>query len=97
MKRLWCKTVAGIELEPEYSSAKASLAITLARRGWELANQSDPEVRDLERALELCKEAVELDPQSRLAWHRLAWSHYRVGDWQESIEAMEKAGKLLLT
>ncbi len=83
------------EIDPKHPKPKTALAKTLARRGWELPNHSDPEARDLDRALELCKQAVEIDPQSRYGWHRLGWVYYRAGSWQESIGAMEKAGKLL--
>jgi tetratricopeptide (TPR) repeat protein len=64
------------------------------KRGWELANHSDPNLRDPSRAVELAHEAVEHAPQSAPAWQYLGWVKYRAGNWQASIEALEKSCKL---
>ena len=42
----------------------------------------------------LPQEAVELAPQSALAWQYLGWVQYRAGNWKASIEALEKSCKL---
>ena len=74
--------------------AKEFLAGALAKTGWQLANISDPDDRDLNQALELCQKSVEVSPMSRIAWHRLGWTYYRTGEWQKCIDAIEKAGML---
>jgi predicted TPR repeat methyltransferase len=61
------------------------------KRGWELANHPDPKLRDPRRAVELANEAVEHAPQSAPAWQYLGWVKYRAGNWQASIEALEKS------
>src|SRR4051794_26042902 len=63
-------------------------------KGWELAIHPDPKLRDLKRAVELGKEAVELVPESVLAWQYLGWVQYRAGNWNGSIGALEKSCKL---
>ncbi len=83
-----------IEIDPKFARAHGALGNALMKRGWELANHQDPELRDLKRAVEACKEAVELAPRSAAAWQYLGWVQYRAGDGKASIEALEKSCKL---
>src|SRR5262249_40184023 len=84
-----------MKLDPKHADYwRKFLSSTLAELGWDLANHPDPKLRDPKRAAELAKEAVEVDPQSVLAWQYLGWIHYRAGSWQASIEALEKSSKL---
>ena len=83
-----------IALDPDVPFARANLGNTLALQGWNLANHPDPKLRDLKRAFEVSKEAVELDPQSSLLLQYSGWILYRAGIWQASIEALEKSCKL---
>src|SRR5262249_2531102 len=46
------------------------------------------------QAVAASKEAVELTPQSALAWQYLGWVQYRAGNWKPSIDALEKSCKL---
>src|SRR5262249_13125216 len=62
--------------------------------GWELANHSNPKLRDPKWAVELAKKAAKLAPQSDLALQYLGWIEYRAGNWKASIEALEKSCKL---
>jgi tetratricopeptide (TPR) repeat protein len=41
--------------------------------------------------LATARKAVELAPQSSMAWQMLGWAHYRTGDWRASVEALEKS------
>jgi tetratricopeptide (TPR) repeat protein len=54
----------------------------------------DPLLRDPARALPLAKKAVELAPKDGGYWNTLAWACYRVGDWQATVTAVEKAMEL---
>jgi serine/threonine protein kinase/tetratricopeptide (TPR) repeat protein len=83
-----------IDLNPKTVNAHTGLRRALANKGWDLANHPDPKLRDPERAVELVKEAVELAPQSVLAWQYLGWIQFRAGNWTASIEALEKSCKL---
>ncbi|MHB8954089.1 MAG: tetratricopeptide repeat protein [Pirellulaceae bacterium] len=82
------------ELDPKSSWAHNALVNALAKKGWELANCPDPELRDPKRGVEANKEAVELAPQSVRAWQYLGWVQYRAGNWKASIEALEESCKL---
>jgi tetratricopeptide (TPR) repeat protein/serine/threonine protein kinase len=42
-------------------------------------------------AIATAREAVKLAPQSDFAWQVLGWAHYRVGEWNASIAALEKS------
>ncbi|MBL8821679.1 MAG: tetratricopeptide repeat protein [Planctomycetia bacterium] len=83
-----------IELEPKHPFGPIRLADSLAGKGWVLANNSDPKLRDLKQALELGKKAIEIAPQSSWSWQKLGWIQYRAGNWKESIEALETSCKL---
>ena len=39
----------------------------------------------------MARKAIELPPESAMAWQVLGWSRYRTGDWKASIEALEKS------
>jgi tetratricopeptide (TPR) repeat protein/serine/threonine protein kinase len=83
-----------IELDPKDANVRIWLGNALMNKGWELANQPDLKLRDPKRAVALSKEAVELAPLSVNAWQHLGWVQYRAGNWQASIEALEKSCKL---
>jgi eukaryotic-like serine/threonine-protein kinase len=83
-----------IELNPKSAWPRNALGSALGKKGWDLANHLDPKLRDPKRAVELGKEAVELAPQSAMAWQYLGWVQYRAGNWKASIEALEKSCEL---
>src|SRR5262249_22459647 len=83
-----------IENDPKYSTASRNLLVALAAKAWDLANNPDPQLRDLKGAIETVKEAVEVDPNSARPWQSMGWVQYRAGDWRASIEALEKSCKL---
>jgi tetratricopeptide (TPR) repeat protein len=59
-----------------------------------LATCPDTEFRDPRQAVASAKKAVELAPQVGSCWTTLGIAHYRIGRWQESVEALQKAGEL---
>jgi eukaryotic-like serine/threonine-protein kinase len=62
---------------------------------WHLATDADPENRDPEKATELARLAVELNPASADNYNDLGVALYRVGKYQESAEALEKADAMI--
>jgi serine/threonine protein kinase/Flp pilus assembly protein TadD len=83
-----------ITVNPKFAPARNYLGNALMEKGWDLASHPDPKLRDFKRAVAASKEAVELAPQSVLAWQYLGWVQYRAGNWKASIEALEKSCKL---
>src|SRR5262249_1116993 len=83
-----------MKLDPKSAWVHNALVSALSERGWGLANNPDPKIRDLKRAVELGKEAVELTPNSVMAWGNLGRILYRAGHWKESVEAFEKCIEL---
>jgi WD40 repeat protein/tetratricopeptide (TPR) repeat protein len=61
---------------------------------WFLATCPLPQFRDVPRAVELAKKAVELAPSAYRAWSALGAACYRAGDWKAAIEALEKSREL---
>src|SRR5204863_179576 len=47
-----------------------------------------------DEAVAAFRKAVELDPQSVLAWQNLGWVQYRTGNSKASLEALETSCKL---
>ncbi|HEY1376907.1 MAG TPA: tetratricopeptide repeat protein [Gemmataceae bacterium] len=64
---------------------------TLTALAWLLATADDPKFRDVPRAMELAKEAVQLDPKDAENWGTLGVAHYRAGRWADAVAALEKA------
>jgi eukaryotic-like serine/threonine-protein kinase len=83
-----------IELNPNDADARDSLIRCLSELAWALATYAEPARRDPGRAVSMALEAVELAPQSEWAWQWLGWVQFRIGNWQGSIEALERSCKL---
>src|SRR5262249_2650804 len=60
---------------------------------WMLATCPEAKVRDPQRAVELAKKAVELDPRPSY-WNTLGAAQYRAGKSQEALTALEKSMEL---
>ncbi len=60
-----------------------------AARFW--ANYADPEVRRLDDARRLARQATELAPRDAEAWNTLAVAYYRSGQWQDAVDAIRKS------
>src|SRR5262249_23968031 len=69
------------ELQQEDVTARNDLA-------WLLATSPDEKVRDVRRAVELARRAVEQAPTQATFWNSLGVARYRAGDWKGSMEAL---------
>jgi tetratricopeptide (TPR) repeat protein len=61
---------------------------------WLLATCPDLKLRDPRRAVELARKAVQLAPHEGNYWNTLGAAHYRAGDWQPAIDALNKSREL---
>ena len=85
-----------------YEKALAVLRRTLSARtpevqrcmadyAWMLAATADPGYHDPHRAIELASELIKNSPKVRDVWTTLGVAHYRAGDWNDAIAALEKS------
>jgi tetratricopeptide (TPR) repeat protein len=58
---------------------------------WFLAMCPDPRLRDLPEALRIAKLHVKDSSQKPKEWRTLGAAHYRTGNWQEAIAALEQS------
>jgi serine/threonine protein kinase/tetratricopeptide (TPR) repeat protein len=58
---------------------------------WLLVAHADPKAHDPRRAVELAKRALKLQPKNGNYWNTLGAAHYRAGDWQAALEALDKS------
>jgi tetratricopeptide (TPR) repeat protein len=65
-----------------------SLGILLANF---LANCPDPHLRDPAEAVRLAEDLVKRNPQAGGFWNSTGMAHYRAGNYQASVDALEKA------
>jgi serine/threonine protein kinase/uncharacterized protein HemY len=79
---------------PRTQSCMRNLVNTLQEWAWQIAASSESSAEEYVRSLQLAKRAVKLDPERTVAWQVLGWAHYRTGNWQDSIEALEKSCEL---
>lgn len=68
-----------LNLDPDNATAMNNL-------GFILADMS----LDIDRALVLCRQAVDLEPENPVFLDSLAWAFYRHGEYQEAIEILVK-------
>jgi serine/threonine-protein kinase len=61
--------------------------------GWFLATCDDPQFRDPERAVRVCRQAIELAPDNARYANGLGMAWYRAGKWNECIQAVQEAEK----
>jgi serine/threonine protein kinase/tetratricopeptide (TPR) repeat protein len=61
---------------------------------WLLATCSDARFRDSVRAVELAQKAVAMRPKNGAIWNTLGAAHYRAGNWNEAVAALEKSMEL---
>jgi serine/threonine protein kinase/tetratricopeptide (TPR) repeat protein len=73
-----------VRLQPRNANAQVMLSRCLT-------NGADLALRNVRDGLQAAEKAVELTPQSYLAWLVAGWAHYRNGDWKASIAALEKS------
>jgi serine/threonine-protein kinase len=70
------------------------LAIKQNRLAWFLVVCPDMQVRDPKQAVELAGRAVENAPQEGSSWNTLGAAHFRSGNWNECVIALEKSMQL---
>jgi serine/threonine protein kinase/tetratricopeptide (TPR) repeat protein len=69
-------------------------ASTLNNLAWLLATCPDERFRNGSEAVALSKRATELAPRNGCLWNTRGIAHYRVGDWNAAIAALEKSRKV---
>jgi tetratricopeptide (TPR) repeat protein len=78
------------ELDPDNARGRTELAKALSDRAWELADHPDPGA-DTKRAIAAATDALRSDPNSARVGLFLGWVQYRAGNWQGSLEALERS------
>jgi tetratricopeptide (TPR) repeat protein len=78
----------------DFRKAGAQKADVANRLAWDLATSPDPLEREPTLALDLAKQAVRQAPEEAIYWNTLGVAHYRAGEWQAAIPALEQAEKL---
>jgi tetratricopeptide (TPR) repeat protein len=53
--------------------------------------QAQPPVGDVDLGLRLAKQATEKAPKNGNLWNTLGVAHYRSGNWQDAIDAIQKS------
>jgi tetratricopeptide (TPR) repeat protein len=78
-----------IEVDPKFDMPHNSLA-------WLLATRPEAKLRDPNRAVELAKKALALDPKTEIGsyWNTLGVAHYRAGNWKDAVTALDKSMEL---
>ena len=84
-----------VRLKPNEPLALKNLALALTNKSWQLSTDTDPTKRDPHKAVELAREAVELNPQSANNLNNLGVALYRADQWQESVDTLEKADSMI--
>jgi tetratricopeptide (TPR) repeat protein len=84
----WAEAVAALGKAVEMAPNNDLLVTELA---WFLATCPDAKVRDPKRAIAVAKRATELAPNSLFSWRALGIAHFRAGDWQAAVAALEKS------
>ncbi len=67
------------------------LAVNIADLSQKLTCDPNVVLRDPNLAMKLAMQAVATEPESNLAIQYVGWAHYRLGRWQEAIEALQKS------
>jgi serine/threonine protein kinase/tetratricopeptide (TPR) repeat protein len=76
-----------LERSPAHDQAHNALAFLLA-------TCPDVKLRDPHRAVELARKAVRLAPQTGNYWMTLGVAHYRAGNWEAAVAALDESVKL---
>jgi serine/threonine protein kinase/tetratricopeptide (TPR) repeat protein len=85
---MWDKAVADYEKAVEVAATNPGLRNDLARL---LATCPESKIRNAERAVELAAKAVDQAPEVGRFWTTLGIAHYRNGDWQAAVAALDRS------
>jgi serine/threonine protein kinase/tetratricopeptide (TPR) repeat protein len=86
-QRVIARQRAAVERNPGDGHAHNGLA-------WLLATCAAPSARKPAEAVKLARKAVELAANNGSFWNTLGVAHYRAGNWQEAVAALERAMQL---
>ena len=81
---------AWLKKYPNDSEGSVELVNQYADLSENLANSPEPKSRDLVRAVDAAKKAIEVNPQLGPGWAALGVALYRKGDWQAALAALKK-------
>jgi tetratricopeptide (TPR) repeat protein len=79
---------------PEVSDYQMRLGASYFNLSWYFVTCVDPQLRDAGRAVELARKGVEAVPEHSDVRLTLGIAHYRTGDWQATVENMNKSIQL---
>jgi tetratricopeptide (TPR) repeat protein len=89
---LFVALVTDVPANPDYRNSLADCQNTLA---WHLVTSPDLTRPLAVEGVERARSATELRPSAGAYWNTLGLAHYRVGVWQEAIDALKKSDELL--
>jgi tetratricopeptide (TPR) repeat protein len=89
--RIQGKTEEAEAIERELLAMTSNDARLMNDWAWYLAAAADPKHRNGPRAVELARKATALAPGNGDIWNTLGVAHYRAGEWQSAISALEKS------
>jgi serine/threonine protein kinase/Tfp pilus assembly protein PilF/WD40 repeat protein len=82
------KAIAGFKKAVEENP---NFALALNNHAWLLVTCSQESIRDPAQALALAKKAVALSPNTYTFSNTLGVVHYRLGNWQDAIQALQRS------
>jgi eukaryotic-like serine/threonine-protein kinase len=85
------KLAAGSPGEPR---RRDRLAHARGRLAWFLVTCPNANYRDAQEAVRLAREATRTSPQTGAHWGTLGLAHYRAGDWEAAVTALDRAWEL---
>jgi tetratricopeptide (TPR) repeat protein len=87
-ERLYAQLVKDFPEKHEY---RRELSWCCCDLGWLLATSFDEQVRNPIAALEPARRAIEFDSNNSKSWVILGMAYYRVGKWEDALQALNQA------
>jgi serine/threonine protein kinase/WD40 repeat protein len=88
------RVLLGGLIDPATHQPIAVLARKADYEAWDLATNLDPRLRDVSRAVQQAKKAVQWEPGTSFYWNTLGVALYRAGQWRDAIAALKKSEEL---
>ncbi len=82
-----------LALKPEQPEVRKALAQAANNRAWRLSTGPEEE-RDPSQAVPLAQQAVRQAKEESNYWNTLGVAHYRAGEWEAAIKALEESERL---